>query len=228
MTSQPTTDEFICDSCREIDFEYLWIHPLQDHAWSDHQPPFSLEQSSTCVLCEVLIPKGLVGEDLELKSFHYSTTSRWSFPDAFQAISLVACPKGRLASPYYVEEVFYRSTICFDDGPGLLKPQPLGEIPDYKASRVWLHNCRECHGETCNGPLALPIQNLLLIDCDNPTLASAASIPGVRYLALSYVWGDGSQLPDPQTENKSGIWDTMSRTVQDAVVVTKELGYRYL
>jgi hypothetical protein len=63
---------------------------------------------------------------------------------------------------------------------------------------------------------------------ENAVVVSAASVAAVCYLALSYVWGDGTQVTESQTEKNFDIWDNMPRTVQDAITVNKELGYRYL
>jgi hypothetical protein len=72
-----------------------------------------------------------------------------------------------------------------------------------------------------------------LIDCKHNVIVEAKN--NAPWLALSYVWGSNQQSQDsiagPDGEGYSAgchLPSTTARTVLDAMVVTRELGYRYL
>jgi hypothetical protein len=66
---------------------------------------------------------------------------------------------------------------------------------------------------------------LKLWDCERSKLVEAAE--DAPYVALSYVWGK-LQGPSEQNQEKPGSELEMPRTIQDAILVTQELGFRYL
>jgi hypothetical protein len=84
----------------------------------------------------------------------------------------------------------------------------------------WFSFCKEHHCETCNlrkyqAPESLP--GFRLIDCDSSSLDVVEQQPTVEYAALSYVWGENIE--------EAGPWPTV---ISDAVLVTRQLGLRYL
>ncbi|KAH8743765.1 hypothetical protein BGZ57DRAFT_862797 [Hyaloscypha finlandica] len=104
----------------------------------------------------------------------------------------------------------------------LLRAREVSEEANLDLVRTFLKICREHHRGTCGRLISHePIQRgLRVIDCtvDDPTLTGAEEQPwGIKYAALSYVWGTSSADGEP--------WP---KTVLDAVAVTKELGLQYL
>jgi hypothetical protein len=65
------------------------------------------------------------------------------------------------------------------------------------------------------------VPGLKLIDCITSDIILAEDKP---YVALSYVWGSGSEI----SENRNKLPETLPNTIKDAIIVTKKLGYRYL
>jgi hypothetical protein len=104
----------------------------------------------------------------------------------------------------------------------LLRARELSDEANLDLVRTFLEVCREHHRGTCGRLISHdPIeQDFRVIDCtaDDPTLIGAEKQPwGIKYAALSYVWGTSSADGEP--------WP---KTVLDAVTVTKELGLQYL
>ncbi|SPQ23815.1 63cffc61-1eea-4624-bb7f-cad39a2ddcf1 [Thermothielavioides terrestris] len=84
----------------------------------------------------------------------------------------------------------------------------------------WFSFCKKRHCETCalrkyQAPESLP--GFRLIDCDSSSLDVVEQQPTVEYAALSYVWGENIE--------EAGPWPTV---ISDAVLVTRQLGLRYL
>jgi hypothetical protein len=69
---------------------------------------------------------------------------------------------------------------------------------------------------------------LRLIDCEARQIIEGAS--NCEYLALSYIWGSARNLPfnPPTTDACYPLPDNIPETIEDAVVATRKLGYRFL
>jgi hypothetical protein len=89
---------------------------------------------------------------------------------------------------------------------------------DFERAKGWLQVCTELHGGNCSGERGYIIENFRLIDSSTGKVVRAAK--DEPYVALSYVWGD----KDTSTQES----DSYPRTIQDAIIATKNLGYRWL
>jgi hypothetical protein len=99
----------------------------------------------------------------------------------------------------------------------------------------WLNECYTCH-LSCERPTSLPLPSRVL-DLGPPSEQQQLRlIPGKgrrgQWVALSHAWGDfqplrttKERLPVHQAEIK---WSELPPTFQDAVVITKKLGFQYL
>ena len=90
---------------------------------------------------------------------------------------------------------------------------------DFSILRDWLPHCSKYHDEaskrrTRDQPVS---RGFRVIDCNEDPPVVKKQPRGITYVALSYVWGKWS--------DNEKLW---LRTVQDVVVVTKELGLQYL
>ncbi|KAL2071780.1 hypothetical protein VTL71DRAFT_13015 [Oculimacula yallundae] len=100
-----------------------------------------------------------------------------------------------------------------------VQPTKAAQI-DYRAIRHWLKICHELHVGRCDSART-EVPNLQVIDCENRAIVPASDH---TYLTLSYLWGDvkddslfSEQLPE-----------SMPQTIEDALSVTLQLGFRYL
>lgn len=84
----------------------------------------------------------------------------------------------------------------------------------------WISFCSKNHGPTCpktkGGKGAKRISGFRLLDCETRSVMEASV--NRAFVALSYVWGA------PETAVDSIPWPPV---VEDAIAVTKRLGYRY-
>lgn len=137
-----------------------------------------------------------------------------------------------------------------DSGPAT--PDPLipaaatisgdtGSSMSLKTTIGWLNDCLKNHKFLCpvfvhrNGPSRLPSRVIEV------SLTSPQSVRLVRtnhkegnYACLSHCWGKTQLLrttlnPDTLSAHQRGIpWETLPKTFQEAILVTKRLGLRYL
>jgi len=108
---------------------------------------------------------------------------------------------------------------------------------DLALFRRWLRCCDESHGATCESSgLIAPSVTMYLVDTTQSCIVHAPR--GVRYIALSYVWG-GVDVTKTTKDNiflmmKPGIFDNNSddfhipKTISDAIQLVSLLGERYL
>lgn len=135
-----------------------------------------------------------------------------------------------------------RTSIFF--GHSRIVPKNVADIDRMKE---WLHICENYHVDTCGRFISSSIQNipesLRVMDVEDMCLVSVApeSLPGstksLRYIALSYVWGNIGSIEQYKTTEsnfhirttKGGLLNVpFPRTIQDAIIVTRRLGERYL
>jgi hypothetical protein len=194
------TDPSICDSCRGIDFQSLWKRPHRRRSPS-HEDQGGLQRSRICALCNILPPPSdqyASDDDLLLQSYLFPDHSEWSFPGASPAIQLCYYDQSEIYfHPSRLDHVFFEPYERSDKDSIFLRPRSLEAEPDYDTARAWLDNCQNCHGSKCNDSSPAQVDNLRLIDCDTARVVSAVTaVTPVRWIALSYVWGDKKQVAE--------------------------------
>jgi Heterokaryon incompatibility protein (HET) len=117
-----------------------------------------------------------------------------------------------------------------------------GSQVDLSIVQSWLDQCREHHQQGSALQQMLGEQSALelparVIDTSKACVVSSAeSDPNMRYVTLSYVWGQATQYM-LRTSNKTelmsdgfftSIRDQLPRTIRDAMDVVNRLGVRYL
>ncbi|KAI1744735.1 heterokaryon incompatibility protein-domain-containing protein [Xylaria scruposa] len=112
--------------------------------------------------------------------------------------------------------------------PNLLSPRPIPEYYEPKLICDWIRYCQKYHKDCLpNSYIARDIQ---LIDCDSRRIKPAAK--GDHYVALSYVWGNSdTQLDYCDTQHagdSTKLPVALPRVIEDAISVTRALGYHYL
>ncbi|KAH9882935.1 hypothetical protein J1614_000301 [Plenodomus biglobosus] len=96
--------------------------------------------------------------------------------------------------------------------------RPITSLIDFIQPKEWLRLCNLLHGDHCRGGRRNTVSNFRLIDCMSGNVIEATG--DETYVALSYVWGSGV--------NSRGQTSSFPQTIQDAVTVTKQLGYSWL
>jgi hypothetical protein len=111
---------------------------------------------------------------------------------------------------------------------------------DHATLRRWYKRCRKDHGRECDAPRYMeglaPAKPSLFVDTWTNCLVSARL--GVRYIALSYVWGQDdcfkteksmlSKLKLRNSLSRKRMGSHIPRTIRDAIRITSLLGERYL
>ena len=106
--------------------------------------------------------------------------------------------------------------------------------------RRWLELCHNSHGPPCRVERGKEFENMIskaffgVIDVDLMCLTSLP--PGGRYVALSYIWGDGkpykTDIANAQSHYIKGgiqaIVGKLPRVIQDAISLVQAIGERYL
>jgi hypothetical protein len=97
---------------------------------------------------------------------------------------------------------------------------------EYAIVRSWMQDCQSKHKGPCLGKGSPQSSSMKLINCNSRRLEQA-SFP-CTYLALSYVWGQVDQAENASQLSNGVLPLSLPRTVEDAIAVTKALGYVYL
>ncbi|KAK1752711.1 HET-domain-containing protein [Echria macrotheca] len=159
------------------------------------------------------------------------------------AFHFITCETGYLR-PYFVLtvgkwHVFPEDRIQLCRAPRAQWP-PIGfRVPErrvpYGLIREWLGFCRQHHGKECSDSGQATLKSLRMVDCEaDPVMVvpySATEMGG--YAALSYVWGQQTRTDGPVHVSGTDfvhlvLPPVLPRTIQDAITVARELGFRYL
>jgi hypothetical protein len=94
------------------------------------------------------------------------------------------------------------------------------EINSFDCVKDWISLCSSRH-RICDVEVRSSNACQKLIDCETRAIVIGENRP---YVALSYVWG----LSSDKSEDANRLPTNMPNTIQDAMTLTKRLGYRYL
>ena len=95
---------------------------------------------------------------------------------------------------------------------------------DFDILLGWLRRCQYEHRGTCDLPASPRVPFLKLIDCHTRRIVPASNH---QYLALSYTWGP--KLKSVGEDNDlEFLSDDLPDTIEDAITVTRKLGFQYL
>jgi hypothetical protein len=208
---RPKSDS-LCTRCVKINLDAILSreHKTQDGLVVRNMGLFSNWAINSCSMCHLL-------------------ASTLSDPD------LVQSGNHRILSSFSSHRIQYMGwsaikTGMISMGTGFLVPQPEGtnsirilkeESLDFEIFNTWLKFCQSMHTKTCKAETSPSVPFLKLIDCETRTIVPTFNYP---YVALSYVWGSTSG-----DENSFGtLPESLPNTIEDAIVVTRKLGFRYL
>lgn len=104
-------------------------------------------------------------------------------------------------------------------------------------AKLWIDDCLRSHdqcklGSSVTGTYPLPTRLICVKDARKPRLIETASKPSLKYVALSYCWGNKGQTQTVEKNFNKHLaripFDTLSKTSKDAMLITRYLGYDYL
>lgn len=113
---------------------------------------------------------------------------------------------------------------------------------DLSLGATWLHDCESNHGSHCSEQVwsssVQPPPSLRVIDVQSLSVINVPNLHELRFVALSYVWGNpGIETLKLSSSNigklsrKNGLlefFQWIPRTIKDAIDVVKAIGERYL
>jgi hypothetical protein len=118
--------------------------------------------------------------------------------------------------------------LLYEDNPVDTNPYPYAKSldarrVDWDVAREWISHCISEHNTDCRIADCLMLSDFRVIDCKTRDIILAP--PNCAFAALSYVWGDCKQPP-------LSFWGRLpspaTLVVEDAVVATLAIGFRYL
>jgi hypothetical protein len=162
--------------------------------------------------------------------------------DKSQTIELYR-PMGEF--PFAKHDSRKSKTLVSDEGESKREFLAIGFTPDVPRksgtdeglhrAKAWLDNCLMNHPNcSSSGNGNVPPLPKRVLDVSNGQVRLVEQSTRARYAALSYCWGPPAQRRLTTTRqnietHKSDIeWQTLSKTHQDAVAVTRKMGLQYL
>ncbi|KFZ03890.1 hypothetical protein V502_10573 [Pseudogymnoascus sp. VKM F-4520 (FW-2644)] len=225
----------LCKRCRNIDLNALLQENVDDETLSQpvlYHPlsPISVKSNSSCPLCEFFLSMLKDEERAGTDAVYLFTKSR-ARPATEETMNDIY---GRglqrclfvLTSPEWHESERPRVNYSkLPDMPVLIDHERV----DYEPLRGWckkikaLENARTNKLKGLKGAdgEALPVN---VIDCHTREIVPVQA--PCEYFTLSYVWGAATVAPE--SPSGSSLPSRLPTTVEDAITVVKQLGYRYL
>lgn len=223
----------ICEECQKIPWESIADGcPWRSLSRQDHR---TLEQlaKADCKVC-LLIARAMsiyapLMVDWEL--FHYLIRIRWVRYESDNDYALGAICIGGVFGQREVPilTIVPSAPHAFHSAEAGLYPPLIG----FHQIKGWIQDCEISQGlsadkseqshASCRLEHHNPLISLRVIDCDTKKIVTAPD--ACTYVALSYVWGSAGGSSD---EANLVLPQTLPRTIEDSITVTKLLGYRYL
>jgi len=193
--------------------------------------------TSTCQFCNLLAAMRphltILGEEMEPVALYAFRQSRYLWPISSQGVILAVLPTrdrrvdAQQSAANTIETASFLGPInaakSIQNG-GKMKVRLIEPTKiDYSLFKKWIQTCKVQHGSACNvRPSSFDIKRVY-IDCTTRKIVSGK---GGKYAALSYVWG--SVLAAGDFNLDSSLPENIPLTFEDAITVTKNLGYQYL
>ncbi|KAH6664202.1 heterokaryon incompatibility protein-domain-containing protein [Halenospora varia] len=206
----------LCTRCAKIDLDTLLSRPHKTQAGQlvKNLSPVSNWEIDSCALCSLLsstmdLRYWPSGRKVPLRT--YSSNKMGNKP--WNSISTNLLQAG------YSERYIVSQPEGMEGPVKIIKDEI--EETNFDSVKSWISLCQDKHAKICSIENHSSVPGLKLIGCITSDIILAEDKP---YLALSYVWGSGSEV----SENPNKLPETLPNTIEDAIIVAKKLGYRYL
>ncbi|KAI0798290.1 heterokaryon incompatibility protein-domain-containing protein [Xylaria sp. FL0064] len=114
-----------------------------------------------------------------------------------------------------------------------LLPRKTKQYINIQLVRTWFQHCLKHHGSSCGKYLSLNFDGIIRL-IDVVELKLVKTTLQEKFLALSYVWGDGTKPVLTRSTEKTlcqpgGVdIEHIPRTIGDATELTRQIGHRFL
>jgi hypothetical protein len=253
----PALSTELCELCRSLrlqdvmdtSWETLQSAGLDGHLLGTRLIDAELNDSivTSCVLCRLIktiLDRPVASfEALQIRAYSaFGNTRDRCFkrlPETLKSkdiplLAVVAISSSTLPSSV----VGTRRAFCLSNSdernPSFSPQPPAGQI-NYEAVTSWLQCCRSLHRSLCNQKKSRA-RPLRLIDCATLPPSLVQTPLSAPYLALSYVWGYRGHKHSANATSRAGVGRSVispiilcpPKTISDAIVVTRRLGFRIL
>lgn len=225
MSTDNTTEEdlhlqepHLCPQCRTMNFDHDMLKRFTFHV-SDLDPSCQM-----CTYLESLLSerKRFIGDEFSLvvyKECHARILRRGSKSWLPDVVLLSILKRGSHLGEEVRWLVKFPESLYFSNNA--IHPRPVdSKRADLDSVKDWINNCILSHGCSLT-PSGGIVRNQHVIDCDSRKI-----VPAPRrcdYAALSYVWGQNQT-----TSYHSDTLGAVPRTIEDAIQVTRIMGFHYL
>jgi heterokaryon incompatibility protein (HET) len=213
----------LCARCASVDFDAA-LSSEQEAVLIQDLGPTNQWSITSCTLCKLL--DSLMPEWMR-KSRHrflLSTINSYSAQVEKDIPLLQALPPTKLLGLCERAGTFDIARYIVPQFKGFEPVRLLntGSI-DFSVLNGWLYLCQTMHTRVCNAQRReeISLQHFKLIDCHTRQIVTADH---ADYIALSYVWGPTEECH----EFSEQLPTTLPRTIEDAIIVTQNLGLRYI
>lgn len=242
---EPIPSETLCERCSSINFDDIFRVPYNFHSYAGQavQGIHNIidlgyigvdAETSHCHLCRLfahvsLRSSGYGEEDKKYSVSIFSSIYKNSIlrhtDDLFDTPILAILPSVFKPEEVPLELQFIYPTSLPGNPTKAIVGRKVPAYLDYGILKDWINFCCENHQNTCGEEDGdpLPVPGFRLIECSTKKIIPAPA--GVEFVALSYVWGIA---PIPPGTSNNEIPDSASSVIQDAMIVTINIGYRYL
>lgn len=111
----------------------------------------------------------------------------------------------------------------YEPGGDVASVRPVKECPDYDLIKLWLQECEAQHKDCQPNRNTEKLKRITLIDAKNQRLVPYEN--GLKYLALSYVWG-GVEIQRSTVASELPV--CLPATIKHAMIVAVEIGVPYI
>jgi Heterokaryon incompatibility protein (HET) len=227
--------ERLCQECSDLNLEALLSNSTNNlqnvREWEfDNTTALDAFRNSICPLCRVFAV-GMEEEDTKYSLCKSTGLETSNTPRVFEHSN------GPPFLGIYCSLLGPPTILLGFSVPAFSEPRnPLASVQlisesriDYEILKSWIVECQNGHGMgkpgKCHRTERIPISALKVIDCSTKQVEMAMA--ACQYVALSYVWGPAVAQQQPDCSPNTGL-SNLPRTVEDAILVTLKLGYRYL
>ncbi|KAJ0124011.1 tol protein [Diaporthe amygdali] len=226
----------ICHGCRKIDLESIFCENMQNpklhKIWGGRR--FSLQHmnpQNSCPLCKFFnhaktppIEETETDPIYQLRVFPAkSELGAWKL-DFDNSPGFVVLPSsGRYPASYQNTQGII---LELDDSRNKLSGRQILPRVDLSLLKGWLGFCDNNHKSLCKKPISQMPRGFRVIDCSTRKIVSwESAVDHKHYVTLSYVWGNAEA---GYAVSKDSLLGPLPRAIEDSIVFTTSLGYRYL
>ena len=239
----PIIEERLCSQCSKLNLR-RYLAPLTLRLYWDlpkhitFDRPLLVSMTASCALCRLLaqsIKPTPDGAPVSINGVHFENLGDTQTQEGTPTESLcmiIDGPNALQLAPYGNDTFRLGARRC--SYARLVQP----DCANLELIKSWLQKCEQEHQECLIAPLEPYSQVAVpqyVIDVEEMQIREVGT-EKLRYLALSYVWGETkqlllekanlNQLTKPNSLRE--CFDELSKVVRDAMTFTQKLGERYL